>query len=169
MGKLRLAIFVLIVLAVPGSLLIQRAVNGDDRVDPLIDGAAPEFSLPALDGDEVALDDVAGKPLVIHFWGSWCEPCDFHLDVLAEARQRHPDVNFVGILFRDDPGDARRFARAHDADWPMLVDADEDAASAYGVASVPVTFFVGRDGTIAGSMVNEYSKPLLERQLRRIL
>lgn len=117
----------------------------------------------------MSLAGLAGEPVVVHFWGSWCDPCDFHLDVLAEAQRRHPEVRFVGILFRDDPDDARRFAGDHDAGWPMLLDADESAASAYGVGGVPLTFFVDRDGQIAGSMVNEYSKPLLERQIRRIL
>lgn len=169
MSKLRLVAFVLVILAVPASLLVQRVLDGDSA-DPLFSGPAPEFSLPDLDGEEVSLSDLAGEPVVVHFWGSWCEkPCDFQFELLAAARRKHPDVNFVGILFRDDPADARRYARAHDAGWPMLVDADERAASAYGVAGVPLTFFIDRDGEITGSMVNEWARPQLERQIQRIL
>ena len=167
MSKLRLVAFAVILLAVPGSLLIQRAF--DDNVRPLTSGPAPEFTLPDLDGDEVSLDGLAGQPVVLHFWGSWCEPCDFQLELLAAAHKKFPDVSFVGVLFRDDPDEARRYARDHDADWRMLVDVAEEAAAEYGVEGVPLTFFIDRDGDIRGSMVNEYARPQLERQIRRIL
>ena len=167
MSKLRPVAFAVILLAVPGSLLVQRIF--DDSVTPLTSGPAPEFTLPDLDGDEVSLDALAGKPVVLHFWGSWCEPCDFQLELLAAAHKKFPEVTFLGILFRDDPDDARRYAQDHDADWPMLVDEAEQAAADYGVEGVPLTFFIDRDGEIRGSMVNEYARPQLERQIRRIV
>ena len=167
MRKLRLAAFALILLAVPGSLLIQRAF--DDNTRPLTSGPAPGFILPDLDGAEVSLDALAGKPVVLHFWGSWCEPCDFQLELLAAAHKKFPDVTFLGVLFRDDPGDARRYAQDHDADWPILVDEAEQAAAAYGVEGVPLTFFIDGAGEIRGSMVNEYARPQLERQIRQIV
>ena len=157
----------MILLAVPVSLLIQRAF--DDSADPLTSGPAPEFTLPDLNGGQVSLAALAGKPVVLHFWGSWCEPCDFQLELLAAARKKFPDVTFLGILFRDDPDEARRYAQDHDADWPILLDEAERAAAAYGVEGVPLTFFIDGDGEITGSMVNEYARPQLERQIRRIL
>lgn len=167
MRKLRLVAFIMILLAVPVSLLVQRAF--DDSVTPLTSGPAPEFALPDLDGGQVSLDALAGQPVVLHFWGSWCEPCDFQLELLAAAHKKFPEVTFLGVLFRDDPGEARRFAQDHDADWPILVDPGEQAAADYGVEGVPLTFFIDRDGQITGSMVNEYARPQLERQIRRIL
>lgn len=166
MSKLRLIVFVVIVLAVPVSLLVQRAF--DDNVEPLSGGPAPAFRLPDLDGGEVSLDALAGTPVVLHFWGSWCEPCDFQFELLADAHRKFPEVKFLGVLFRDDPDDARRYAADHDADWPMLIDESEQAASDYGVDGVPLTYFIDRDGEIRGSMVNEYARPQLERQIRRI-
>ena len=167
MRKLRLVAFIVILAAVPVSLLIQRAF--DDSASPLTSGPAPEFALPDLDGDQVSLDALAGKPVVLHFWGSWCEPCDFQLELLAAAHKKFPDVTFLGVLFRDDPDDARRYAQDRDADWPILLDVDEQTAADYGVEGVPLTFFIDRDGEITGSMVNEYARPQLERQIRRIL
>jgi cytochrome c biogenesis protein CcmG/thiol:disulfide interchange protein DsbE len=165
--RLRLVAFVMILLAVPVSLLIQRAF--DDSADPLTSGPAPDFTLTDIDGEQVSLDALAGQPVVLHFWGSWCEPCDFQFELLAAARKKFPDVTFLGILFRDDPDDARRYAQDHDADWPILLDEAEQTAADYGVEGVPLTFFIDRDGEIAGSMVNEYARPQLERQIRRIL
>ena len=167
MRRLRLVAFAAILLAVPMSLLVQRAF--DDNADPLTSGPAPEFTLTDLDGEPVSLDDLAGQPVVLHFWGSWCEPCDFQFELLAAARKKFPEVTFLGILFRDDPAAARRYAEDHGADWPMLVDPDEQTASDYGVDGVPLTFFIDGDGEIRGSMVNEYARPQLERQIRRIL
>jgi peroxiredoxin len=73
------------------------------------------------------------------------------------------------VLFRDEPGEARRLTRRAGVDWPLLVDGDEKVAHAYGIGSAPVTFVVRADGSIAGTLVGPFSRPLLERQLNRIL
>lgn len=169
MGKLRLFGLVVIVALVPGSILLQRAIGTNEGRDPLAEGPAPEFTLRSLAGEPVSLGDFRGDPVVVHFWGSWCEPCDFQFELLVAAREKFADVRFVGILFRDDPGAARRYAQRRGADWPMLIDPDEEAAAAYGVEGTPLTFFVDRGGRIRGSMIGEYSRPLLEDQLARIL
>ena len=67
---------VLIVLSVPISLVIRRAVNSEDRIDPINSGPAPAFTLQSLDGETVSLADFRGRPVVVNFWsGAWCEPC----------------------------------------------------------------------------------------------
>ena len=63
----------LIVLSVPISLVVRRAVHSEERVDPLHSGPAPAFTLQSLDGQTVSLADFRGKPLVVNFWGAWCE------------------------------------------------------------------------------------------------
>jgi cytochrome c biogenesis protein CcmG/thiol:disulfide interchange protein DsbE len=133
--------FVLIVLAVPLSLLIRRALNPEPRVDPLHSGPAPAFSLQSLDGQTVSLADFRGGPLVVNFWGAWCEQCRLELPLLAEMRRRFPAMPVVGILYQEDPEVGRAAAKHGDATWPTLVDPDGKAAAAYGVASAPATSY----------------------------
>ena len=154
--------------AVPLSLVVRRVVDRSDRVDPLHAGVAPAFELRSLDGQTVSLAALRGRPVVVNFWGAWCEPCRLELPLLAEMHRRYPDVAIVGILYREDPTVGRAAAEHGDATWPTLVDPDERVAEAYGVEGAPATFFVRPDGTIAGHLVGPVSIGILDKQFRRI-
>ena len=158
----------LIVLSVPISLIIRRAVHSEPRVDPLHSGPAPTFTLQSLDGQTVSLADFRGRPLVVNFWGAWCEQCRLQLPLLAEMRRRFPAVPIVGILYREDPEVGRAAARGGDATWPTLVDPGGDVAKAYGVEGAPATFFIRPDGTIAGDLLGPVSTGILQKQFEKI-
>ena len=154
----------------PASFLIRRAVTDDRSLRPIAAGTeAPTFSLRSLTGETVSLEALRGRPLVVNFWGSWCKPCLQEVRMLTEAGQRHEHVAVVGILVRDDPAAALAVVQDLGAEWPTLVDPGEEVATAWGVDSAPVTFFVRRDGTVASSVVGQVHKPLIEKQLARIL
>ena len=159
---------VLIVLAVPISLVVRRAVDSNERVDPVSSGPAPAFALQSLDGQTVSLADFRGRPLVLNFWGAWCEQCRLQLPLLAEMKRRFPAVPIVGILYQEDPEVGRKAAAHGDATWPTLVDPGGRVAAAYGVASAPATFFIRPDGTIAGDLVGPVSTGILQKQYLRI-
>jgi cytochrome c biogenesis protein CcmG/thiol:disulfide interchange protein DsbE len=158
---------VLIVLAVPASLVLRRTLDGTGAVNPLHSGPAPAFTLSGLDGETVSLAALRGRPVVVNFWGSWCLQCRDELPLLAEAARRHPKVAFVGVVFRDKPEDARRTAGKAGAAFPILLDPQETAARAYGVQSAPVTFFITPDGTIAGDLIGPVTLPLVEKLVKR--
>ena len=159
---------VLIVLAVPISLVIRRTLNDEERIDPLHSGPAPAFTLQSLDGETVSLADFKGGPVVVNFWGAWCEPCRLQLPLLAEMKRRFPAVPIVGILFREDPEVGRAAAVHGDATWPTLVDPGEKVAAAYGVDGAPATFFIRSDGTIAGELIGPVSTGILQKQYLKI-
>jgi peroxiredoxin len=159
---------VLILLAVPLSVLVRRVVDPVDRIDPRHSGVAPTFELRSLDGELVSLARLRGQPVVVNFWGAWCQQCTLELPLLAEMHRRYPQVTIVGILYREDPDIGRAAAEKGDATWPTLVDPDGSVAEAYGVASAPATFFIRPDGTIAGDLLGPVSTGILEKQFRRI-
>jgi cytochrome c biogenesis protein CcmG/thiol:disulfide interchange protein DsbE len=161
--------FVLIVLAVPISLVVRRVVESDERVDPLHSGPAPAFTLQSLDGRTVSLADFRGGPVVVNFWGAWCEQCKLQLPLLAEMKRRFPDVPIVGILFQEDPEVGRAAAAHGDATWPNLIDPDGKVAEAYGVTSAPATFFIRPDRTIVGDLLGPVSTGILQKQFLKIL
>ena len=155
-------------LSVPISLIIRRAIHSEDRIDPLHRGPAPAFTLQSLDGRTVSLADFKGGPVVVNFWGTWCEPCRLQLPLLAEMKRRFPAVPIVGILFREDPVVARGEADNSGVTWPTLVDPGEKAAAAYGVDGAPATFFIRADGTIAGDLIGPVSTGILQKQYLKI-
>ena len=165
----RYVVLALIVLSVPISLVIRRAVDPKERIDVISSGPAPAFTLQSLDGQTVSLADFGGRPLVLNFWGAQsCEPCLLELPLLAEMKRRFPAVPIVGILFREDPEVGRAAAEHGDATWPTLVDPGGKVAEAYRVNGAPATFFIRGDGTIGGYLVGPVSTGILQKQYLKI-
>jgi thiol-disulfide isomerase/thioredoxin len=166
----------LIVTSVPVSLLIRRVVAPVDRVDPLHSGAAPAFELRALDGKlvslaglrGVSLPGLRGRPVVVNFFGGWCEQCVNELPLLTQMQGRYPGVSIVGVLYREDPEIGRKTAESGHATWPVLLDPDGKTAAAYGVQGAPATFFIRSDGTIAGDLLGPVSIGILDKQFRTL-
>jgi cytochrome c biogenesis protein CcmG, thiol:disulfide interchange protein DsbE len=109
------------------------------------DPAAPAFSLPVLghSGQQVSLAGYAGRPLIVNFFASWCEPCQQETPLLARFyRTEHGKVAIVGLDENDVLGSATSFTRKEGVSYPVGFDPGVIAASAYGVAALPQTFFL---------------------------
>ena len=112
---------------------------------PAADPAAPAFSLPVLgqSAQKISLSDYAGKPLIVNFFASWCEPCQKETPLLARFyRAEHARVAIVGLDENDVLGSAMSFTRKEGVAYPVGFDPEVVAASAYGVAGLPQTFFL---------------------------
>ncbi|HEY0317796.1 MAG TPA: thioredoxin-dependent thiol peroxidase [Solirubrobacterales bacterium] len=96
--------------------------------------AAPEFTLPDQNGDEVTLSDLRGKTVVLYFYpradtpGCTTQACgvrDRGADY-AEAGAR-----VIGVSPDEVPA-LEKFAGKYDLDFTLLADADHAVAEAYG-------------------------------------
>jgi cytochrome c biogenesis protein CcmG, thiol:disulfide interchange protein DsbE len=137
---------------------------------------APDFRLTGLDGGTVDLTAYRGRPVVVNFWASWCRPCIQEFPLLAAARARHraDGLEVIGVLATSDARDqARAFVRGHGGRWPVGVDRGGgpagETAIAYGVAGLPETYFVRRDGSLAVRQLGELSERSLRENLAQIL
>lgn len=125
-------------------------------------GPAPLFSARLLDGSgSLRLASLRGKPVVLNFFQSTCNPCKAESKVLEAAyrRYRAAGVVFVGVDFQDAVGDARRFVRVHGITYPVIRDSG-DLVDRYGLIGTPETFFIDRSGRLAsepviGTVVNQ--------------
>ena len=114
---------------------------------------AAAFTLAKLDGSgDVALQPGDGKIVVVNFFASWCLPCKQENPGLVRMyeRYRSSDVAFVGVLYQDDADRGLHYVRDNGVVWPTVNDDRGRVAFAYGVRGIPETFFIGRDGVIAG-------------------
>ena len=116
---------------------------------------APEFVLPLFDGGELESADYLGKPMVINFWASWCAPCRDEADGLERTWRAHAEdgVLLVGVNIQDSEREALEYIGEFDVTYPNGPDSDGRITVDYGVVGLPVTFFVGRDGTVQGRWV----------------
>lgn len=139
-------------IVVPIVLILFMNLGRDPRkVDsPLVGRPVIDFSLQEVSSKQ--LMDIAalhGKPMVINFWATWCVPCYAEHKVLTRiARANGSKVQFIGVVFDDEPAKILRFLAENGSAYPTLVDQGGKVAIAYGVYGVPETFFVDASGTI---------------------
>ena len=127
------------------SLLLLAALNARAET-------APEFTLNNAKGEAVSLADYRGRPVLLHFWATWCPYCKRLQPGLVAIQDsfREQGLVLLGISFREDEGvkpQAVLDSRGHE--FMTLVEGDT-VASTYGVKGTPTTFFIDRQGEIVG-------------------
>jgi cytochrome c biogenesis protein CcmG, thiol:disulfide interchange protein DsbE len=165
------------------TLFLFRLNAGDPSLIPsaLIGHLAPQSKLPPLAGlkrdgaDVPGLDPASFKGVVtvVNVWASWCVPCHDEAPLLMQlARDSH--LRLVGINYKDDPDNARRFLGRYGNPFAAAgTDQNGRAAIEWGVYGVPETFVVGRDARIAYKLVGPITpdnfdsvlKPQIEKAL----
>ncbi len=123
---------------------------------------APRFALPLLVGDgELTSAELEGTPLVINFWGSWCEPCKEELPAFQSTYDDYQDrVEFVGINMKDNLDDARAMADDYGLTYPLVVGAT-DLEREFGLVGYPTTVFITSDYELMDSDVEPDEGPTL--------
>lgn len=151
-----------------GLFAISFGNDPNARPSALVGTHATDFAMVDLDGNSVSLSSLAGKPVVLNFWSTWCGPCKYEHPVLQQAAKANPDVAFYGVIYSDDPQKARMYLQRAGSTYPNLVDADNRVAIDYGVTGVPETFFIDRQGTIVYKFVGPLEPQALGQLLARV-
>jgi cytochrome c biogenesis protein CcmG/thiol:disulfide interchange protein DsbE len=122
---------------------------------PKVGSVAPGFTLNLLEGSgKISLASLRGRPVVLNFWASWCEPCKGEAAVLERdwTRYKSHGVVFLGVDYHDLSPDARRFVTAHGLTFTMLEDGSGSVTSSYGISQVPETYVLDRQGRIVAHL-----------------
>lgn len=175
--RLLVALPAIVFAALAGLFLYQLESGSDPHKLPsaLLGKPVPDFALPPLDGitaDGKAVPGFAstdlrtpGKVTVVNVWASWCVPCRQEHPVLSLI-EKDPRVRLVGLNYKDQPENARRFLAALGNPYSAIgVDEKGRVGIDWGVYGVPETFVVDATGTITYKFVG----PLSEKALRETL
>ncbi len=155
-----LVLLPLILFAALAALFYGRLFSGDPSRLPsaLIGREAPPLDLPALAGLEaggqpvpgLTSAELKGRVTVLNVFASWCVPCRDEHPVLVELAKLSGDFRLVGLNYKDDAENARRFLGRFGNPYAAVgVDATGRTAIDWGVYGVPETFVIGKDGRIA--------------------
>jgi peroxiredoxin len=119
--------------------------------DPPVD--APQFSLPSLDGRELALNDYQGKYLLVNFWATWCGPCKVEMPSLELLYRKFQERNFAMIAVSNDIFGAqvvKPYVQSQNFTFPVGLDPKLKVSNQFGVISLPTTFLINPQGKIIG-------------------
>ncbi|HEX4833365.1 MAG TPA: TlpA disulfide reductase family protein [Trebonia sp.] len=133
--------------------------------------AAAAFTLAALTGTpanpdpgHVSLSQYQGRPLIVNFFASWCEPCQRETPLLASFyKASHGRVALLGIDGNDSTGPADAFVKAKGVTYPVGVDPQLVLAAEYNVSAFPQTFFLNARHQVVYQVVGAVTSQELTR------
>ena len=122
----------------------------------------PQLTLSRLEGGTLALPALAGKPVVVNLWASWCGPCRREMPVLRQAQIDHPEITFIFVNQGETSAAIQTYLAAERMVLSNVVlDTGSLMGRKLGSKGLPTTFFYDGSGKMTGRRVGEVSAATL--------
>ena len=133
---------------------------------------APEFSLKDVNGAEKKLSDFKGKVLIIDFWATWCPPCRQEIPHFVSLYSQYKDqgLEIIGIsLDQNSERVLPDFIKNNSINYTILTGNEEVTDLYGGIAAIPTTFIIDKDGNIRKKYIGYNDKEVFEKEIRELL
>lgn len=139
----------------------ERLVKRNEKLEATaIDKQFTDLKGKTPEGKEIALSDYAGKGkyVLVDFWASWCPPCRKDMPYLVEAYAKYKNKGFeiVGVSLDENVADWQNMIKKLKVTWPQMSDLkgwNSELSGAYGVASIPHTVLIDKEGKIIAKYI----------------
>lgn len=116
-------------------------------------GEKVNFSLKDIDGRTVELSSMVKKgPVLISFWGTFCEPCKKEIPHLVSIVDKYADQGMqLALISVDSPrsqGKVRPYAQSQKWKHPVLLDANGKVMKELKGQNPPYTLIVTQDDVV---------------------
>jgi thiol-disulfide isomerase/thioredoxin len=132
---------VLVGVVVIVTLSITGTGGGPHQAPP---APAKNFSLGALGhpAHRITLSSMAGRPVIVNFFASWCTPCQKETPMLARFA-RHTNVAVIGVDVNDPTSSALAFVHKTGVTYPVATESAMGSTVVnYNLPGLPATFFL---------------------------
>jgi peroxiredoxin/outer membrane protein assembly factor BamD (BamD/ComL family) len=131
---------------------------------------APPFSIKTVDGQQISMDDLQGKVVLLDFWATWCAPCREalpHIRDVARKFQGQPIV-ILSVSVDHDIQKWQDFIAKNDMTWPQYFDNGFEGpiAKMFDVHAIPHTFTIDADGVLQDEHIGDAS---IEGKLKKLV
>ena len=119
----------------------------------------PNFTLTTFEGQQISLEELKDKVVVLNFWASWCKPCEAEAaDLEAAWRIYKPrgDVVFLGVDYVDTETEAAVYLEKFDITYPNGPDLRTKISQAFRIRGVPETYIIDKDGKLAAFKISPF-------------
>jgi peroxiredoxin len=136
-------------------------------------GIAPAFQLASLDGDQVTLESLQGRVVLVNFWATWCKPCEDEMPAMGRLYDALKNQGFDLLAVSVDEGteEVRQFQDRLELPFPLLLDPDQAVAERYQTYRFPESFLVDREGVIVERYIGpkDWDSPAYLERVRALL
>jgi peroxiredoxin len=139
---------------------------------------APSYAAATLAGDTLRLDDLRGRVVLLNVWATWCIPCVEEMPALQRLHDRLEQEGLSVVAVSVDAGspgngdaDVSSFVDRFGLTFTVLRDASGRIEDAFGVAGLPTTFVIDRNGRIHRKVLGarEWDDPTLASEIQSLL
>jgi peroxiredoxin len=124
------------------------------------------FTLAGLDGKPYSLIAMRGKVVLLNFWATWCSPCRKEMPDMEKLYRAFEKRGLVVLAVSDEERDAvAGYMAKQSYTFPILLDPEKKAHSAFDVVGIPKSFIFDREGRLVAQAMDMRT----ERQFRELL
>lgn len=138
----------------PMCVSIMDSVTGGSTAESASEMSTPQgepvydLSAQTLKGETVNLKQFAGKPIVIDFWATWCQPCRQQRDILSGMQQELAGkATVLAVSVDDRASDALKYVKDKGAVGQELL-MSSDLANRFAFTAIPTMAFIDADGRV---------------------
>lgn len=136
---------------------------------PVIGATAVSFDLKTLEDKAVGLESFRGKPLVINFFASWCDPGREEMPLINEvAAQAGGNYQVLGIAVEGSRAAVREYAHEAKLVFPIALDLNSTVKRAYRIFGPPATFFVDGQGVIRDIVMGPINPDRVKEAVKKV-
>jgi peroxiredoxin len=174
MKQARAMVIVLLSIAVTTASGVQAEQFSPWKVEKLVGKKAPPFTVKDLSGRDISLSSFRGKTILLNFWATWCPYCREERGFLNSLHREYKEKGLTIIAISTDrsPEKVLSYVKSTPMDFVLLHDHSKDAASRYGVYSLPTSFLIDKEGVVKHKLMGlrnwteKSSKKLIETLLQ---